>query len=280
MDRRDYISILAASGASLLAGCSSSGENGEGATTQPPDSTQTPTTTEQTTAASSPSFTASVSVPESIELGGDYTFTLRVENTGNVDGTWTGQVALTSTAGPEPDASSEWQTQEVELEVPAGETRTRESNSFEVSRPGAFYCRINDGEPHKTEIPASKAPILEETNLITEWNSFGDAVENRITEADAGSRITIASRYWYYAENQTHNTFSQVEVFNGSNERVGIQTTNSEQVTEQSRWVQWESSLILNTTGWGEGTYTAEMLVRDNQTDEVSDAGTVEFELV
>jgi hypothetical protein len=72
----------------------------------------------------------------------------------------------------------------------------------------------------------------------------------------------------------------QVEVYEtDGNTRVGIESYTDEQITDAAGWRQWENGLSFDTAGWGAGEYRAEVLIRDEQNSEVSEAGTVTFEL-
>lgn len=59
-----------------------------------------------------------VDAPEQVEIGEPHTFSVDVENTGEADGTWTDTLLVKT-------GNSDWQeVGEVEMEVPAGETKT------------------------------------------------------------------------------------------------------------------------------------------------------------
>lgn len=109
---------------------------------------------------------------------------------------------------------------------------------------------------------------------------IGDAVEKSIDEAEVGTFITIATRYWEWIENGTHDTRTQIRVYDENNERVEFISSTSNQITDLDGWLSWENAEVIDTQYWDPGTYTAEVLIRDNQNQEVSDPGTTTFELV
>jgi len=266
MRRRNYLAAITGSGASLLAGCTSSSP-----------SSSPSTQTETTTTSGSPSFeVVEVSAPGSVAIGEPARIDIEVENTGGASGTWTGDLFVYATYGPEPE---DWSEISAQLEIPAGERQTWTSGEIVYEEPVLVYYRLGDRGAETIDIPGSKAPIMTETNLVSGWETFGDAIDNRIAQTSVGSTVSIASRYWYWAENQTNDTFRQVEIYDAENNRVAIRTDSDEQVTESNGWAPWESYLAFDSAGWGTGTYTAEMLIRDNQNQEVSDVGSVEFEL-
>jgi hypothetical protein len=143
-----------------------------------------------------------------------------------------------------------------------------------------LYYRLDEDTTDTVGIPSSKAPIIDTVNLVSEWESYGDAIDNSITQAEVGSIVNIAPRYWYWAESKTIDVLLQVRVYDENNERIGMETNSSNQLTDSNGWSSWESSVSFISEGWGQGTYTAEVLIRDNQSNETSSAGTVEFELV
>ncbi|WP_277543544.1 hypothetical protein [Haloarcula laminariae] len=287
MDRRQFLAITFASGTLALAGCSSDSENpddsdntdGEGGTNaDDTDSTSTSEPTSSTTEEPA-SFEARINPPDSPSIGDTIAFEVEVENTGGESGTWTGEFAITATRGPEPTAE-QWQSTEIELDVPAGESEVWSTDEVPIEGPAVIYYRLGDDDAQSLEIPDSREPLIQTVNLVSEWNSFGDTVENEISEAEAGEQINISSRYWYWAENQSMEAFRQVEIYDESDERVDINIAVLEQVTESSGWGAWESYMSFYTDDWETGTYTAEVMIRDEQNQEVSDKHSVEFELV
>ncbi|MBX0284744.1 hypothetical protein EGH22_00235 [Halomicroarcula sp. F28] len=294
MDRRQYVASLFTAVGLGLAGCSADSNDSDGSTessqddenteditdTQNSTDSEAEETTENEQTSSSSQFETNIIAPESADLGESITIEIEVTNTGSQPGTWTGLLEVGSTAGPEPEPDAEgWNGMEIELDIPPGETRTWTSDEGAVERPLITYYRLDGGEIQSIEFPGSREPIIETVNLISEWNSYGDAVDNEISSAQVGDTINIAARYWYWVENQTVEAFRQFEIYNQSGDRVGIDTSTFEQVTQSNGWQSWESYSTFYTSDWDSGTHTARIAIRDEQNQEVSEIGTTEFEL-
>lgn len=274
MERRDYISLLGSFGVSFLPGCASLN------LTDTPTSSPTPTEPEptETPTPEPPSFkVVEIRSPKSVALDQSFRIEIEVENNGGQSGTWEEKIFTKVTYGPKPE---NWDILEVDLIIPPGESRTWRSSYSSYEEPAVVYFRVGEEGPIRTvEVPGTRAPIMTEVNLVSEWESYGDAVDNRITEAEAGSVIYIAFRYWYWVENQTFDAYRQVKIYDENNERVGLNSSPSEQVVDRNGWVSWETYMSFSTTGWGPGTYIAEVLIRDNQNMKVSELSTTEFQL-
>jgi hypothetical protein len=281
MYRRRYLATSSAITTLALAGCSSTTPATDTATTEP----DTPTATDTTTAKDTETETATppsielveVSTPDGVSIWNHLHVEITLRNTGESEGTWVDAIEWAYTRGPEPE---EWRRTTVEVDVPGESTITEELEFEPFESPGVFYARFNDDPPETIHSPLSKAPIIEDANLVSEWTSYGDAVENKITSQSAGSLVTIATRYWDWQENQTHDTRYQVKIDGAdTRERVAIDSYEAEQLTDSSGWNRWETVLRFDSSGWGTGEYIAQVLIRDEQNDEVSEEATVTFEL-
>jgi hypothetical protein len=278
MKRRQYVTAIATSSILGISGCSGSGDTDTQNTT-----TSSGITTNNSTATSTPTpaqFDTELILPESAEIGESVSLEVVVTNTGETDGTWTGTLEATATRGPEPTESTQWEESEVTLEVPAGETRTHEGDEVTITEPLVVYYRLNDGDLQSFTVPTSETPVIDTVNLVSDWTSFGDVLDNSISSDTIGDLIDIGTRFWYWVENQSVEVYYQVEIHDESGDRVGINTDTQEQVTSTNGWQEYESVLSFDTSGWDEGTYTAYVFVRDEQNSEVSNQGSVEFELI
>jgi hypothetical protein len=290
MNRRQYLSAMSAGWVAVLSGCGS--ENSQDSTPTLTDTTGTapPTTstTRSTTTSSEPTTTTApaefkilnVTAPDSVPLEVPYRVEVEVENIGGSKGVFKRNLEFMPTWWGEPD---DYVSTIVELEIPPKRSFIWSSIEFSWDRPTLFYYRMADtpeSQAQTVEIPGTKAPIIEETNVVSKWDDFGDVIDNAIEEVVVGAPLRIASRYWYWKENQTNNSYKQVEIFDESGNRVAIDSFESEQLTDYNGWEEWESYLSFETSGWEPGTYTAEMLIRDNQNGKVSDPGSVTFDIV
>jgi len=286
MRRRQFLVLSSAGAIPAISGCSSiSGDSSEDSaeestTTETQEETPTETPNETTTETPEPAeFEITDLTPDSAELGEKIQLQARIENVGGQGGTFERDYKTAATNGVRPEPE-DYQTFTISMHVPANDSQTWESNSVTYNRPAVLYYQIDGETEQEVDIPASREPIIQETNLVSEWNSFGDGIDNKITQAEVGSEVSIAFRYWYWSENQSLDVFRQIEIYDESDDRVDIKTTTDEQVTQTSGWSQWESNIPFNTTEWDPGTYTAEAQIRDNQNNEVSGVGTVEFEMI
>lgn len=274
MRRRNYLIVIATGSLSSIAGCNSQG----GDTSETASPTSTPEPTENTPTPEPPSFSVDNISPNSAELGENFQVEYEIENAGG-DGVWEAEYEVATTRGSEPDSEDITSTT-ISRFVPAGETRTWSSDTVWYEDPLTVYYRIGDEDWDTIEVPDGRAPIIKETNLVSEWESYGDAMEYEISEVDLGDPVNIASRYWYWLENQTLDIFVQTRIYDESDERIDISTDYSQQVTDYGGWGIWERYTSFDSSNWETGTYTAEVLIRDEQNDEVSNAGTVEFDVV
>lgn len=174
MNRRDYLRAVGLGGAAVIAGCGSSGTSGDSSPDSTPNPETTPTDTPEPTDTSTPipepaSFRVQdVSAPESVQLNERFEIAVTVENTGGQSGVWESELEWQVTAGPDPDT---WELVLPELEIPPGETFKWTSGRFSLSRPSVFYYRLSDRPTQTVDIPGTRAPIIDATNLVSEWSS-------------------------------------------------------------------------------------------------------------
>lgn len=196
MHRRQFLALTAAG---ALAGCGSdtdgsgaggdgedgSGDGSDGEPTPSPTPTSTPTATP--TATATPTETAepasfevvNVDAPAEAEINAEWTFSLTVRNTGGQDGTFSTPVTVeTSQTDPETVGV-------IELDVPAGEERTWESNA-------ASY-------PYITEITYTlvEYDTTIEVQMLTRTLSFGEEYRMPGDVVLTVSSIELQNSYTY-----------------------------------------------------------------------------------
>ncbi|NHN59066.1 MULTISPECIES: DUF4352 domain-containing protein [Halorussus] len=145
LSRRQFVGGTAVL-ATGLAGCSGSDDDSpdtvdtgnEDTTTQRESGSEIdPTTTENATTEGEAAFTVTgIEAPSEVPLGDSYSFSITIENTGGASGVWADTVYAKQGDG-------QWQEIGViELEVPAGETKTWESNEVTVQYNGQITFRL------------------------------------------------------------------------------------------------------------------------------------------
>lgn len=270
MIRREFLTVGVIGSLSGVAGCLGNSEEESTAET----STATPTPT----VAPASFEIVEIDVPDAADLNQDFRVEIEIENTGARDGVWSAPLEIRETSWSD-DKRSGWYDLNAELPVQAGETRVWESRPFSFEEPAVVHFKMEGEDVGSTYVPDGKSPVITESNLVSGWESFGDAIANKIQQTEAGSVVDIATRYWYWAEDQTNKTFKQVEIYDEQGDRVGFETRESEQVMDYGGWSRWESSFSFDSEGWGPGEYTAEILIRDEQSGEVSNEGSLTFSL-
>ncbi|MFW6434818.1 MAG: hypothetical protein ACOCY1_00410 [Halovenus sp.] len=257
MRRRTY---LTTAGLVAIAGCSDM-DSSDATTTGTP---------------SPASFDVVDAGPESVNVGERFRYQIEVENTGGRDGTFEDTLEGRVAGGEWRELST------IELEVPAGETRTWEGQETESEEAGTVEFRFAD-DGYTWEFTAervSSRPEIEDVNLVSEWDDFGDAIDNAIPSADVGERIAIAFRHRSVVHDGTLHIFAQAEIYDtDTGDRVDIDNYEDDQVTEGSGYQDWEHVLRFDTTGWDPGEYRAEVFVRDEETGDVSAPAETTFEL-
>jgi hypothetical protein len=72
---------------------------------------------------------------------------------------------------------------------------------------------------------------------------------------------------------------SEAAIYDSAGAQVEVIQDSSERLTDRQGWAEWERALPFRTEAIGPGEYEAEVYVRDDQTDEVSDPETTTFEI-
>lgn len=300
--RRRYLALAGLTVVGTLAGCGGDGDgNGDGEAEDGGSGDETDDTTDDGPSDETDDSTdgesdnenqgdSSDSEPASFEVvstSGSGTYTVgetwqqsaTIENTGDQSGTFE-TVLEVKTPG-----EGQWsESGEVSLEIPGGESRVWEPDEITLEREfvGTFQYRMRDTDAQweLTVEPASRAPRVQQVQLVEEWDSFGDVMEKSTSSAPSGEIITIAWRYDYIIADGTLNVFHQIRVFDvDTDERVAIKDSTSEQIIDREGYTEFELGLQFDTSGWGPGTYRAEVLIRDEVSGEVSNSETVTFTL-
>lgn len=261
--RRRVLAVVGGGSIPLIAGCSGdSGEGGDNGETETPEPTPDPDAFE----------IVSYEIPELVTTEDTYQVSMTVANRGDIDGIYTGTII--SGSAPTSDL-------EVELEIPSGKERTWESDPQGFEQAQEVVYSFPNGEQATIQIESgSKAPRIREVNLVTEWESFGDAIANATDEAEAGEPIAIAARFEYWHDEGTYHVFRQFSVYGPDGSRVALQQRAGEELTEREGWGDWEVAERFTTSDWEPGEYEAGVQLRNEVTGEVSEEVWVEFELV
>lgn len=116
-------------------------------------------------------------------------------------------------------------------------------------------------------------------NLVSEYQEYGDVGENEISEVTIGEIAWVGFRYRSMIHDDTNHVFEQVEIRHDGT-RVGLQQFEDEQLVDRTGMSLWEHALQFSTDDWSPGQHTAEVLIRDEVTDRVSEPESTEFSVV
>lgn len=213
-------------------------------------------------------------IPERVAVGDPVELAVTLENQDDEPGRYR-ETLVATPDGPQ------LQQHQIEIEVPANETAVWRSDPIVFEHGGRVSYRLPDAFEDETILitPASKAPQIEAVNLVTEWADFGDTFENATDTATVGDLIEIADRHRYWHEDGQYHIFRQVRILDDAGERVAIDQHTEEQMTDTEGFDSWEGAVWFDTAGWELGSYTAEVLLRNELTGERSEPVTTEFEI-
>lgn len=133
--------------------------------------------------------------------------------------------------------------------------------------------------PRATPEPQERSPMIQEVNLVSDWEEFGDVEKNAISSATVGETIGIGFIHQTYVDEGTYHVTEQVRVFDNTGSRVGNEIFEDEQIYDVNGYDTFEHALFFNTVGWDAGEYTAEVIIRDEASDEVSNTAETTFSL-
>ncbi|WP_424017903.1 hypothetical protein ACOZ4N_18840 [Halorientalis pallida] len=144
-------------------------------------------------------------------------------------------------------------------------------------------CSSNDSnpssEPQASAMPGqSTQPEVLTANHVYEWETFGDAGDNAATASTPGVPIMIAGRYRIPVSDGQLDMTEQIQIYDNSGQRIASDSHTEQQLASGDS-ERWEHGLAFQTGSWDTGSYTAEVLIRDNATDQVSEPAEVEFEM-
>jgi uncharacterized repeat protein (TIGR01451 family) len=160
--------------AGAFAGCSESDDSDSGGSDSTSDSGPAATDTPTETAESDIRLT-SIEAPAEVEVGQEYTYTIKLENTGTADGTFTGTIEASV-----PDSGTV-NSRELEIDVPAGETVTRESDPVTTSA--------------ITEVTLSIGAVSTAIQFVSARRTFGDSFRAPTEVIATVNGVTLQSEY-------------------------------------------------------------------------------------
>lgn len=134
-----------------------------------------------------------------------------------------------------------------------------------------------------TETPTPEpdyTPEVIDMALVDEYEEFGDLDDNEIKETPADEWAIIAYRASFWVHDGSFDVTTQRRVYDADGSRVFIDDHHDEQLYEGDGRDVFENGFTVPPEDLNPGTHTAEVIIRDNVVDEVSEAGTVEFEVV
>lgn len=140
---------------------------------------------------------------------------------------------------------------------------------------------LGGGGEITVETTTEPTPEVLAVNLVSEWEAFGDAVDEARDYAYRENGVaTIAWRFAADAHDGTVHVLQQVEVYHKeTGAQVVSQRGEEERLTDGDGREEYEAAYVADTSDWDTGMYVAEVTIRDEVTGEVSEPGSVEFQL-
>lgn len=126
--------------------------------------------------------------------------------------------------------------------------------------------------------PEPEPPEILIVNLISDFEDFGDVEENAIQSAAQGETIFIGYRHETWVHDGEISITTEVRIFDAQDNRVAIRRNQGEQLVEGNGPQEWENALAFDAT-WGPGDYVAEVIIRDDVTEEISEPQTGSFQI-
>jgi hypothetical protein len=126
-------------------------------------------------------------------------------------------------------------------------------------------------EPTPTATPEPVSPSISETSLLYGWRDFGDVQDKQLEAVGKGAQAIVGFHYSAMVHDGTVNLTEQVSVYGPENNRVDIDQQTDEQLTDTEGVQEYEHAIAFDTATWDLGSYTYEVLIRDNVTSKVSD---------
>lgn len=133
-------------------------------------------------------------------------------------------------------------------------------------------------EPTATPTPTPVVqPTIDTVSLLSNWESFGDTIENQVSAVGRGATAVIGFRYRAWVSDGTADYTEQVRIFDESGTRIDMKSNTGSQLVDSDGYQQWGYALFFDTRGWDLGEYEAEVIVKDNSLGKVSNPVTTKF---
>lgn len=269
MNRRWYLSMAGAGIVGSLSGCSGSSDPGDENEDPSVNSSNTEPKKEAEFTISESSIPDRVTQPDPLEIS------ITIENTSQVDG----EISESASFFTESDyLDVPLSARTIDLSIPAGETATWEF-SENITGSGIVEFSYRDLSVEITVEPESRAPRISQAELITGWESYGDVIGNAVDELPAENAGVVGFRYDYWHEGGTHDITYEVVIRNEMGTQEYVFQNSWERLTDRQGWGSWEAYTREFPNDAEPGEYEATIYLRNDETDEVSDSVTTEFEL-
>jgi len=119
-----------------------------------------------------------------------------------------------------------------------------------------------------------------DAQLVTGWQSAGDLEDNAIGAVGRGDQAVLAFKFRMQPHSGEVNIRAQIIVEDGNGAMVDSVTERQSRLVDSDGPVTLEWAYVTPSSEWSTGSYTAEVLVQDETTDETSNAVVHEFEIV
>lgn len=134
---------------------------------------------------------------------------------------------------------------------------------------GGTPTRTQTPTPTETPEPMTRPRIID-VAPVSEWNEWGDLYRYEIDEAPIDDFLLVAHRKALTPHDGAIEYTVQVELQQEDGGSFTRQTWSEEMLVDRDERDQWEGWTDVSTTDLSAGQYRAEVLVRDDVTNEIS----------
>lgn len=123
-------------------------------------------------------------------------------------------------------------------------------------------------------------PEIEQLNLVPKYGDYGDVVGNEIESVGQGGVAVVAFRYKMPVHDGKTEEFIETSIYHNGSSFDSKTRTDEDLVDVENGAITYERSEPFETENWDTGTYSAEVIARDEISNKNSKSQTIEFEIL